>query len=354
MILSENGYDTLREVVVGRELYLGKRIADFTFKNFYKENLNESVYDKLDEYTIQHELLEIRNAQLDNFSKLLESHNVIVHRPDKLKQVIPFKTPDFKSELSSASNVRDTSVVISNTIVETPTYVQNRYFENTSLYDVFSKSFNNGIGGRWIHPPHTKLIEETMDLDDWTLPRDFDKDLSKYTMAIDGAQFIRLNDDIICNVSTYNHYLGYKWVKSLFPNKNFHMIKITDNHTDGTIVPLCEGKFLINTNHFTNHSIDEIRNQLPKKYQEWEFIEPSFNCDRVINNNIQLASSRGMDINVLSLNNNTVMVSDSAFDTMDILDKHNFNVIPVTLDNCEIFGGGLHCSTLDLRRENDI
>lgn len=359
MINSHNGWDNLKEVVVGRELDLPKRIADFTFKYFFQENLNESVYDKLEnngnEYTIEHALLETRNIQLDNLSKTLEDNGVIVHRPNEVNKVIPFATPSFKSELSSASNVRDTSVVIGNTIVETPTYVQNRYFENTALYNVFAKQFNNGMNNsRWIHPPHTNIIESTMDLASWKNERDYNKDLSKYIMAIDGAQFMRMNDDVICNVSSYNHYLGYKWVESLFPDKNFHMITITDNHLDGTLMPLSEGRFLVNTNHFTNHSIEDIRKAMPKQYHDWEYIEPKFNANRAqagkTNVDLQLASTRGMDINILNLSPSTIVVNEDAKDIMDLLDKYNYNVIPVKLDHCEIFGGGIHCTTLDLNR----
>ena len=119
---------------------------------------------------------------------------------------------------------------------------------------------------------------------------------------------------------------------------------------DGTIIPLSEGRFLVNTNHFTNYSIDEIRKRMPKQYQDWEYIEPEFK-DRGKSFDLQLASSRGMDINILNLDSNTIMVNEEGKDVMDLLDKYNYNIIPVKLDNCEIFGGGLHCSTLDINRE---
>ena len=357
MIYSNNSWDRLHSVVVGRELNLTKRIADFTFKHFYQENIEQSVYDKLEsngnEYTIKHEYLEIRNQQLDDFSKCLESYGVRVVRPDFIKKIIPFKTPSFKSELSSASNVRDTNIIIGDAIVETPTYVQNRYFENLSLYDAFAQEYKQG--GRWMRAPHTNIIEEKMDLEHWSIDRDFDKDLSNYVMAIDGAQFLRLGDDIICNVSNYNHYLGYKWVKSLFPEKNFYRIKITDNHIDGNLMAIREGTFLVNTNNYTNFSLEEIRNKMPKKYRDWEYLEPKFNSKRdqwgKTNIDLQLASSRGMDINVLSLDDKNIFVLDDAYDVIELLDKNGFNPIPIKLDNCEIFGGGLHCSTLDILRK---
>jgi glycine amidinotransferase len=69
--------------------------------------------------------------------------------------------------------------------------------------------------------------------------------------------------------------------------------------------------------------------------------------------NIRLASSRGMDINVLSIDENTVLVNKRAIGVKDILDKNNFNIIEVELDYGEIFAGGIHCSTLDLVRDDE-
>jgi glycine amidinotransferase len=61
-----------------------------------------------------------------------------------------------------------------------------------------------------------------------------------------------------------------------------------------------------------------------------------------------------MDVNILSLDENTVMVNKYAYGVRDILEKNHFTVIPVELDNSEVFGGGLHCSTLDLYREDEF
>jgi glycine amidinotransferase len=68
---------------------------------------------------------------------------------------------------------------------------------------------------------------------------------------------------------------------------------------------------------------------------------------------IRLASSRGMDVNVLSVDENTVLVTERAVGVADILDKNGFTVIPIKLEHGEIFAGGIHCSTLDLVREDE-
>lgn len=355
MIHSNTSFGKLKEVIVGRELSLESRVADITFKNFYKESLGQEIYEqRFDGYKISKKLIDKRNIDLDNLANILQKLNIIVYRPDTINKVVHFQTPTFRSEMSSASNVRDITLVYNDYIVETPTYVRNRYFENMSLYKVFSKCYDNGYGGKWIKAPATQLLESTIDLDDWKLKRDFSNIPSNFEMAIDGAQFLRIGKDVIVNVTTYNHYLGFQWVKSFFPETQFHMISIADNHIDGAIACLKPGMFLVDPKY------KNIKDLLPQKFKTWEFLMP--NEDDLTKNidirgmtdvDIRLASSRGMDINILSIDENTCVVSNRAVCVKNLLERNGFNVISVQLDNGEIFAGGIHCSTLDLIRDDE-
>lgn len=200
---------------------------------------------RFDGYRINMESVSKRNEDLDNLAKVLESRGITVHRPDPLTKVVKFQTPTFKSEVSSANNVRDITIVYRDCIIETPTYVRNRYFENMLLYKVYNDAFDNGKGGKWIKAPNTKLSEQTIDLEDWRHERDFTNIPKNFEMAIDGAQFLRIGKDVIVNVTTYNHYLGFQWIKSFFPETDFHMISIADNHIDGALICLKPGVFLV-------------------------------------------------------------------------------------------------------------
>jgi len=170
MIKSNNSYNKLKQVVVGRELEISKRTADFTFKHFYQSNLGESIYpdiqdNNLVEYKVDYDILQERIEDLDALAETLSREGITVHRPENLTKVVPFQTPSFKSELSAASNVRDLTLILDNKLIETPTYVLNRFFENTSLYTVYNKLFSEG--GQWIKCPHTELTEDTIDLSYW-------------------------------------------------------------------------------------------------------------------------------------------------------------------------------------------
>lgn len=353
MINSNTSFGKLKEVIVGRELCITKRIADVTFKYFYKEALEQGLYRKeFGGYEISYDILQLRRKQLDDLAKLLEKLNIKVYRPDEVTKVKQLRTPTFDTENSSASNVRDLTLVYKNKIIETPTFIRNRYFENLQLYDIFNNAFDNGNGGQWIHAPLTKLTEDTIDLDDWHNERDFNNIPKKYEMAIDGAQFLRIGKDVIVNVATYNQFNGYNWIKSFFPESKFHLIKSNDNHIDGELICLKPGVFLANPN------FKQYEYQLPEKFKKWKFLYPTnltenINVNGMTDIDIRLASSRGMDINVLSIDENTVLVNKRAIGVKDILDKNGFDVIEVELDYGEIFAGGIHCSTLDLVREDE-
>jgi glycine amidinotransferase len=236
--------------------------------------------------------------------------------------------------------------------LETPTFVRNRYYENVLLYDVYNRAWDRGRGGQWIKAPHTELTERTIDLGHWSDERDYTNIPENYVMAVDGAQFLRMGRDVIVNINSYNQYLGFEWVKSFFPETDFHVLHVSDNHIDGSLICLRPGVFLVNPMY------PNIRDLLPEKFKNWTYLYPPDVTDKLdvrgmTDIDIQLASSRGMDVNVLSIDENTVIVNRRAYGVKEILDKNGFNVVEVALENGEIFAGGIHCSTLDLVRDDE-
>ncbi len=361
--MSYTEFGKLQEIIVGNELKLNKRLMDFTFKNMYRDNLIkfDNYCTDIKEYQISSSLIEERIQDLNNFQKTLEGYGVLVHRPNELTKLENIITPDFQTSTSAANNVRDIVLAYGDNIIETPLLVRNRQFENNLLHDIFKKKMTDG--SNWIKAPYTKMDNDgTLDLESWTNERDFSNiDFnSRYEMGMDAANCIKIGKDIICNVSTYNHYLGYLWLKRVLPEANIHQIKIADSHIDGSLMPLRPGVFLSNNFGYT---VSYLRERLPKKFKNWDIIIPEvtesyYHEDEMydkFNENLDfhLASSRGMDINVLSLDEKRVFTLDRAIKTQDILDKHGFEPIPIKLRHGEVFAGGLHCATLDLKRDDE-
>jgi glycine amidinotransferase len=61
-------------------------------------------------------------------------------------------------------------------------------------------------------------------------------------------------------------------------------------------------------------------------------------------------ASRYIDINVLSVNEDTVVVNSHYPELIDLLEKRGFTVAPVRHRHRRLFGGGFHCFTLDTVR----
>ena len=97
---------------------------------------------------------------------------------------------------------------------------------------------------------------------------------------------------------------------------------------------------------------------MTEKFRNWKYLyttklNDNIDVSGMTDIDIRLSSSRGMDVNVLSINENTVVVNRRAYGVRDILEKNGFNVIDIQLENGEIFAGGIHCSTLDIVREDE-
>jgi N-dimethylarginine dimethylaminohydrolase len=67
-----------------------------------------------------------------------------------------------------------------------------------------------------------------------------------------------------------------------------------------------------------------------------------------------MADSRdgGMGVNCLALRPGKVLISSHAKYTADLLDREGIEVVPVEYDEIHKSGGGIHCSTLPLIRDD--
>jgi glycine amidinotransferase len=168
-------------------------------------------------------------------------------------------------------------------------------------------------------------------------------------MMLDGAQCMRFGQDIVINVANENHRLGYNWLRNVLPEARFHEICITDSHIDGRLVPLRPGKLLVDARFVTT------RDMLPEALRKWDVIPVTAEeLDTSIyeHENMALASI-GVDINVLSIDENRVVVNKAAKGVIRLLESHGFTPIPVTFRHRRILGGAFHCVTLDVRRRGE-
>lgn len=348
----------LKEVIVWNVQNYNLDRLDITFKVAYWENLKNSHFWDFVDYKVDKQKIIERTLDLDNFAEILKKNWVVVRRPDELKWFKSFKTPNFSWFLTPVSNPRDKVLIYWDKIIETPALTTKRYFENQLLYKLFLEYFNTK-NYLWLSAPYPPLDISRFDSWYWLDKRDFENfDKNAYDMAFDAAHILKIWKDLLFNISSYNHELWAIWLQRLLWNEvNVHKIyQLDDTHIDWKISVLKPGVFLVN-----NSMLDKnILTYLPKKFHNWKIIYTSdyrtyprdyYNDESTF---VELCSIRWSDTNVLSIDENTVCVIKDAVNTIEVLKKEWFKVIPVQMRHCELFWWGLHCATLDVEREDEF
>ena len=342
----------LKEVLLASVLGANHTV-DISFKAFFKKTKVGSDHGHSvkfsDAMIVRHE------EELQAFKAILESLGVIVHEQQSLSYLAPFKTPYWEAYSRPSDNPRDQILVLGDTLVETPPVVRDRYFENDVWKPVFYSAFQEGA--RWIAAPRPMMLTPSYD------PQ-WHSDLEPYShgecspikgpgieMMFDGAQIVKVGVDLIMNVRNANDHLGFQWMRREFPQYRWHAVNLGSNtdHIDGEFSIIRPGLILA-APRIVNHW-----DRLPSFMQAWDCIPMT---DRVLPDDNEGVSpylaSDSLYVNTLSLDENTVVISAAAHETIKQLELHGVTCVPVKYGWQRLFGGGIHCSTLDVRRTGNL
>jgi glycine amidinotransferase/scyllo-inosamine-4-phosphate amidinotransferase 1 len=135
---------------------------------------------------------------------------------------------------------------------------------------------------------------------------------------------------------------AYEWLCQNVPNIKIEICNFYSGvHIDSTIVPLREGLVLLNAGRVNE-------NNCPAVFENWEKIYVS---DVVSQEFYQYPyASKWIALNMLSIDQQTVIVDRNQRDLIKMLESKKFTVIPLELRHSRTLGGGFHCVTLDLVR----
>lgn len=167
-------------------------------------------------------------------------------------------------------------------------------------------------------------------------------------VIFDAANVLRHNDDLLYLVSDSGNLKGAEWLQKQFPNKKVHVL---DNiykgvHLDSTITILNEKTVALNSDRITG-------DKLPELFHDWDIIWINSKDLAPIGFYKYPYASKWMAMNMFSIDRKTVIVDRHQNEIIRKLEKRNFTVIPSKLTHARTLGGGFHCCTLDLRREDD-
>jgi len=297
-------------------------------------------------------LLDAANKELDYFITLLEYEGVTVKRPEPYNHSKPFKTPYWESAGLCTACPRDGFLVIGNEIIETPMAWRSRYFEAFPYRKLFRHYFDNGA--KWTSAPKP-ILEDTLFKENFVAPEKGETAyvINESEIVFDAADFMRCGKDIFCQLSNVTNLAGINWLKRHLGDA--YRIHILDTskwrrpmHIDASFVPLRPGPVLINP--------DDIDcDDLPSFIKEWDIIiAPRPNKSRNTAFSQLNMCSDWLSVNVLSLDEERVIVEEQQVSLVALLKDHGFKVITCPFTHYSPFGGAFHCATLDINREGSL
>ncbi len=322
---------------------------------------------------------------LDEFEKTLINLEVEVIRPPRFESEPIHETEFFYSYGQDFYNMRDLHIVLGNQILSSAPSQPNRLLEIKNLYAFFS-ALASKFKMELIQSPTPRLVnnvelpyfrdqvgnlvsfEEKLAPELGSVTSEIWHRLSESEILFDAANLMRFESEALYLVSSTGNYQAFQWLKS---NSNNFKIEATDvyrsSHLDSTILPLNSETVLVN-------SVRVNPNNIPKSLMTKNILyfndvanisqsEGNFHNNyrspaaKKLENlgfhtNLKEMSSPWAGMNVLSLDENTVLVESTQGKLAQFLESKGFDVILVRMRHPYTMLGGLHCTTLDLVRDH--
>lgn len=374
-----NSYDEwspLKEIIVGSAENYSWHERELSFELFFYDQISnqKSFHDRMyyphlnppqegvgnksnsGRSPIKRRYVEELNEDVEGIVEILKSLGVTVHRPLSVEGSIEVKTPPWSAAVVPPLNIRDNTLIIGGEIIETPPQVRSRYFETQFLTPVFNEYFRQGA--RWTVMPRPLMTDASFDpsyvnggpVEFIAQPKPSPYDVG-FEMMFDGAQCVRLGGDLLVNVATANHEMACDWLERHLEGRiRVHRVhKLADGHVDSMVLALRPGLLLIRT--------PAVIEALPESLRSWDMIfapEPDANNFPEYENDDLILTSPYIDLNILSISPDTVMINEANGELIRVMEQHGFTVVPFRHRHRRIFGGGLHCFTLDTVREGSV
>ena len=303
-IKSQNEYSRLRSVIVGTAINANWPSQDEEFRRMEETTLWK--HTPVPSGPVEPAIIEHTERELEGLCNIFVNHGIEVHRPGDL---------DYQAfDGMYGYCPRDRLLVIDDVIVDC-----NMRF-----------------------PVRQQEIESYSYLPEFNFVTVDDPEA-----VFDAANVLRHNDDLLYLVSDSGNLKGAEWLQHHFPDKKVHIL---DNlysgvHIDSTITVLNESTVALNANRVS-------ADNLPKIFNGWDIIWVTENLIEPTGFYKYPYASKWMALNMVSIDSNTVVVDQDQHKIIQKLEKRNFTVIPHKLTHSRTLGGGFHCCTLDLWRED--
>ena len=140
------------------------------------------------------------------------------------------------------------------------------------------------LGGKWTTAPKPQMSDDLYASEDTFKPSTADEFVvTEFEPVFDAAEFTRMGRDLFVQKSQVTNDFGIEWMRRHLGDKyRIHVLDFQDKnamHIDGTFIPLCPGKLLINPKRpcivgqkqmsytFNGVSVDY---KLPEMFKGWD------------------------------------------------------------------------------------
>ena len=304
MLNSFNEWDRLREMVVGTATNAHWPVNDPVF-NLEKERTAWKD-TPVPAGPVPQWIIDEANEDLDALSNALKDFGVIVHRPTDMSF----------SKFDGMYNYcpRDRLIVAGDSIIDPAMMYPCRDAELAALGSVVTRAKN-------VH----------------TMPRD-------QNMVLDAANVLRMDNKWLYLLSNSGNIEALQWLRQQLPDIDIEPCTFYNGvHIDSTITVLREGVVVLNGSR-VNHQ------NCPTAFDGWLKI---FVNDVKPQDFYQYPyASKWIALNMLSIDSSTVIVDKWQTTLIKDLEALKFTVVPLELRHSRTLGGGFHCVTLDMVRQN--
>lgn len=291
---SHNEWDQLKVVAVGKAEGHQWPTDDL----FFNKSIQSSPFPGEFNYNVPQWLIKEAEQDLLQLCELLDKQGVSVIRPKQ-----------------DSYNARDIMLILGDQVYVAPTPYEYRKNE------------------------HLKY-QEHLDIDSIIkLP-------SSESEYFDAANIARFDDKLIYLVSSTGSEQGADLLQHTIGG-NYEVIKWKDvyahAHIDSTMLPLSKDVILCNASRVTEKTLPIFLKDKKKIWVE-DVAERDYHKFPY--------ASKWIGCNVLSINPETVVIDSIQVSLKKQLQEHRFEVLTTPMRHSRTLGGGLHCTTLDIIRQN--
>lgn len=335
MVQVNNEWDKLNEVIIGTVDNAnmpthGKDLHCINYATEEKIPPSEIGYWDLKVY-------EETQEDLNNLSSLLEKEGITVRRPSPIQTQNTISNGYWETTQYYTFCPRDTVTVIGNTILESPMSLRSRQLETDCFKDIFIEKLQKG--SKWVSAPKPRLTDnmyQRENLDEITL--------NNLEPVFDAANILRCNNDILYLVSNTGNKLGAQWLQNFLGEEyKVHILEDIYSyiHIDSTIALLREGLCLLNPERVNE-------NNIPSLLKDWDKIW----CPPMVDIGYHKTNraSVWIGVNLLSIDENTVVVDNRQTELIKELKKYGIDSLDAQIRHSRTLGGSFHCVTTDLVR----